>query len=71
MFIGIFNAPTIHNEDDYIDFIEEKVLPLEIAGNTTRMNVASCVVDIFTEKAIIAKPIDSKFNSDEKQEVKK
>ena len=42
------------------------MLTLELAQNTTRMNVAS---RYFTEKTIIAKPLDYKFSNEEKQEI--
>ena len=42
----------------------------KLAGNTPRLNVTSRMVNIFSEKAIIAKPLDSKLSNDEKQEVR-
>ena len=46
------------------------MLTPELAGNTTRMNVASHMVDILLRGQLFAKPLDFKFNNDEKQEVR-
>ena len=43
------------------------MLTLELAGNTTRMNVASRMVDILL--TVITKRLDSKLSNDEKQRV--
>ena len=45
------------------------MLTAKLAGNTTRMNAAFPIVGFFTEKTIIAKPLDSEFTNDEQQEV--
>ena len=47
------------------------ILTLEFTRNTTRMNVASRNGRYFNEKTLTARPLDSKFNHDEKEEVLK
>ena len=44
-------------------------LILELAWNTTRMNVASPMVDILLRGKLFENSLDSKFSLDEKQEV--
>ena len=44
------------------------MLTLELAGNTTGMSVASPMVAILIYKTTIAKPLDSRFSNEEKQE---
>ena len=45
------------------------MLTLELAGNTTGMSVASPMIAILIYKTTIAKPLDSRFSNEEKQEI--
>ena len=45
------------------------MVTLELAGNTASMNKALPMVNIFLRRQLLQKPLDSKFNDNEKKEV--
>ena len=45
------------------------MVTLELAGNTISMNKALPMVNILLRRQLLQKPLDSKFNDDEKKEV--
>ena len=69
---GFPNVPTIRNEGAYIEFIEKTMNAH--SRNCWKYNKNECCFSCeqyFTQKTIIAKPLDSEFTSNEKQDVKK
>ena len=70
--IWILNAPNIENKVAYIEFIEKTNAQLPDHLNDPELfELVKNECRYFTEKTIVAKPLDSKFSNDEKLEMKR
>ena len=70
--IWILNAPNIENKVVYIEFIEKTNAQLPDHLNDPELfELVKNECRYFTEKTIVAKPLDSKFSNDEKLEMKR
>ena len=70
--IWILNAPNIENKAAYKELIEKTISQLPGYLNDPELfDVVKNECGYFTEKTIVAKPLDSKFSNDEKLGMKR
>ena len=68
----ILNAPNIENKAAYIELIEKTIAQLpDYLNDPELFDLVKNECGYFTEKTIVAKPLDSKFSNDEKLGMKR